>query len=76
MAGDLYHAVEEWTAAGGVSKDGITPGRIGHVFFSTKAALKALKGRPPNWRNDTFSGQWPNLASDAIFRDVVSTSAA
>jgi hypothetical protein len=67
MAGDLYHAVDTWTAAGGVSEYDITPGRIGHVFFSTKSALRSLEGRSANWRNDSFSGLWPNLADDKMY---------
>jgi hypothetical protein len=23
--------------------------------------LKVLKGKPPNWRNETFSGKWPRI---------------
>ena len=71
MAGDLYHGLDEWAAAGNVSRDGITPGRIGHVFFSPKAALKALEGRPPKWRNNTYSGLWPNLAAASMIRSMI-----
>jgi hypothetical protein len=68
--------MEKWTAEGGVSEHNITPGRIGHAYFSTKAALKALAGRPPNWRNDTFSGKWPDLAAATVIQDMISTLVA
>ncbi|KAG1835848.1 hypothetical protein DFJ58DRAFT_613903, partial [Suillus subalutaceus] len=49
LSGDLYHAVGEWKATPGVSARGITPGRIGNVFFTPADSLRALENRPPRW---------------------------
>jgi hypothetical protein len=69
MAGAIYHAVSEWKPLGGIDQCGITPGRIGHVFFSPASALKVLEGRPPYWRNNTYSGMWPDLAKPRRVRE-------
>jgi hypothetical protein len=60
LAGDLYHKVGEWRPSDGVSMDGITPGRIGHAFFSPQSALDVLSTKSPQWRNSTLSGFWPD----------------
>jgi hypothetical protein len=62
MAGDIYHYISEWKPIPGVSEYGITPGRIGHVFFSPKSALDVLHDKPPFWRNVTYSGFWPEAS--------------
>jgi hypothetical protein len=55
--------VGHWEAKGEAQKNGITPGRIGHVFFSTASALRVLEGKPPGWRNATLSGFWPSSSA-------------
>jgi len=52
--------VGNWAPKGSATSELVTPGRIGHVFFSPKSALKKLAGRRPGWRNYTFSGLWPS----------------
>jgi len=49
IAGSLYHAVSHWKPVGGQNEIGVTPGRIGHVFFSPKSALEVLEGKPLCW---------------------------
>jgi hypothetical protein len=64
LAGSIYHAVETWAPSSSIQKygiTGITPGRIGHVFFSHTSALQILEKEEPGWRNASFSGLWPNL---------------
>lgn len=51
----------EWKPKGGVTEDGITPGRVGHVHFSPEATLDVLAGKPPGWLENTFGGQLANL---------------
>ncbi|KAG1836508.1 P-loop containing nucleoside triphosphate hydrolase protein [Suillus subalutaceus] len=55
-AGDLYHAVGPWKAEGGVTARGITPGRIGNVFFSPAHSLQALKDKSAGWMKSTAGG--------------------
>jgi hypothetical protein len=61
LAGDLYHAVEFWEPSGPVNDDGVTPGRVGFVFFSPEKSLKALKGKEKGWFRATFGGAWPSV---------------
>jgi hypothetical protein len=74
LAGSIYHAVAPWKPASGVGLDGITPGRIGHVFFSPKASLERLEGKRKEWRNDTFSGLWPSTSLRPCHRPKKKTS--
>ncbi|KAG1851642.1 hypothetical protein F4604DRAFT_1592270 [Suillus subluteus] len=60
LSGDLYHAVGEWKATPGVSARGITPGRIGNVFFTPADSLRALENRPPRWSKKTAGGTLPS----------------
>ncbi|KAG2359430.1 hypothetical protein BDR07DRAFT_1292300 [Suillus spraguei] len=62
-AGDLYHAVGPWEAEGGVTARGITPGRIGNVFFSPAHSLRALKDKKPGWMKSTAGGALPSSES-------------
>lgn len=62
MSGDLYHAVGQWTPTVGEEKNGITPGRIGHVHFSAKSTLATLKGKPKGWLVNTMGGLAPDLS--------------
>ncbi|KAG1838800.1 hypothetical protein DFJ58DRAFT_668149 [Suillus subalutaceus] len=62
-AGDLYHAVGPWKAEGGVTSRGITPGRIGNVFFSPAHSLRALKNRKAGWMRHTAGGVLPSSES-------------
>src|ERR1700677_3012226 len=63
FAGSIYHTVGCWTPLPGVGSDGITPGRIGNIFFSPKSAMKVLAGKPRGWRNNTFSSLWPSTSA-------------
>ncbi|KAG1772232.1 hypothetical protein EV702DRAFT_1048697 [Suillus placidus] len=62
-AGDLYHAVGPWKAEGGVTARGITPGRVGNVFFSPAHSLRALKGKSAGWMKSTAGGALPSSES-------------
>lgn len=62
-AGDLYHAIGPWKPEGGVTSRGITPGRIGNVFFSPAHSLKALKNRRRGWLKSTAGGALPSAKS-------------
>ena len=56
-AGKLAHKVEYWQPTRGGS-DGLTPGRIGTVFFFPKHSLDILKDKPPSWGLDTGYGRY------------------
>jgi hypothetical protein len=56
----LYHTVEEWNPLGGMTNEKITPGRIGHVFFSPDQSVKALFGKEPGWASHTAGGTVPS----------------
>jgi hypothetical protein len=60
-AGDLYHAIGDWKPEGGVTASGVTPGRIGHVFFTPAHSLKALKGKEPGWLKKCAGGALPSF---------------
>ncbi|KAG2063333.1 hypothetical protein BDR04DRAFT_948841, partial [Suillus decipiens] len=60
LSGDLYHAVGDWKPISGVSTGGITPGRVGNVFFSPADSLCALKGKPSRWSKKTAGGTLPS----------------
>jgi hypothetical protein len=60
LSGDLYHAVGDWKAISGVSTRGITPGRVGNVFFTPADSLHALKGKLPRWSKKTAGGFLPS----------------
>ncbi|KAG1785180.1 uncharacterized protein HD556DRAFT_1192503, partial [Suillus plorans] len=49
MAGALYHSIGDWTPQPGVSGDGITPGRIGNVWFFPRSSFELLKDKPAGW---------------------------
>jgi len=61
LAGDLYHGVGEWKPSGKPTGHNITPGRIGHVFFTPARTLEKLWGKPPKWFTSTFGGLWPDV---------------
>jgi hypothetical protein len=67
IAGAIYHGVGKWEPKGKASDELITPGRIGHVFFSPKSALSKLARRRPGWRNYTFSGLWPSSGHPGLY---------
>lgn len=60
-SGDLYHVVDTWKPTATMEKGGITPGRVGMVYFSPATALLALEGKPPGWMRDTCGGSAPTL---------------
>ncbi|KAG2336744.1 hypothetical protein BDR05DRAFT_896331 [Suillus weaverae] len=62
-AGDLYHAIGPWKAEGGVTARGITPGRVGNVFFSPAHSLRALKDKSAGWMKSTAGGALPSSES-------------
>jgi hypothetical protein len=57
MSGALYHAIGQWAPGRGVSDEGITPGRIGNVFFFPHASYEFLKDKPEGWCTQTVGGQ-------------------
>ncbi|KAF6755994.1 hypothetical protein DFP72DRAFT_1067298 [Ephemerocybe angulata] len=56
MAGQLYHAVEEWKPVASTGNESLTPGRASTVCFFPKLAYARLKGKRPKWNADTLSG--------------------
>lgn len=56
-AGLLYHSVGRWYPMDGVGPENVTPGRIGHVFFSPEKSLDTLRGRSKGWGKDTLFGR-------------------
>lgn len=68
MAGDLYHAVGDWQPAERteeLEQANISSGRVSHVFFFPKTAVKALEGKAKNWATSTVWGtqKWREEAS-------------
>lgn len=57
MSGALYHAIGQWAPGQGISDEGITPGRIGNVFFFPHASYEFLKDKPEGWCTQTVGGQ-------------------
>ncbi|KAJ7860965.1 hypothetical protein B0H14DRAFT_2576314 [Mycena olivaceomarginata] len=53
---DSYHCVGKWSPAVGISPEGITPGRISHVFFSPQNSIAQLDGKPEGWMMRTMGG--------------------
>ncbi|KAJ7815114.1 hypothetical protein B0H14DRAFT_2603730 [Mycena olivaceomarginata] len=66
MSGLLYHCVGKWSPGGEVSPEGITPGRISHVFFSPQNSIAQLDGKPEGWMIRTMGGS--NVDSDVDVR--------
>jgi hypothetical protein len=62
----LYHAVGEWEPKGGVTQENITPGWIGHVFFSHDRSVKDLLGKRENWVSDTAGGMAPSASQVTV----------
>ncbi|KAJ7930338.1 hypothetical protein B0H13DRAFT_1547700, partial [Mycena leptocephala] len=56
MSGLLYHCVGKWSPGKGISPEGITPGRISHVFFSPQNSITQLEGKPEGWMARTMGG--------------------
>ncbi|KAJ7757874.1 hypothetical protein B0H14DRAFT_2976374 [Mycena olivaceomarginata] len=56
MSGLLYHSVGKWSPGKGISPEGITPGRISHVFFSPQNSITQLEGKPEGWMARTMGG--------------------
>ena len=66
IAGALYHGVGQWEPKGSATADLVTPGRIGHVFFSQKSALNRLEGKRPYWAVDTCGGVFPSSSHQKL----------
>lgn len=66
LAGDLYHAVGKWKPVGTVDDEGLTPGRISHVYFTPEASFNDLIDKPPNWSKRTVGGRFPSSATQRI----------
>ena len=60
-SGDLYHGVSPWRPIGGVKENGVTPGRVAHVFFSPSASLALLEDKPRDWLRGRFMGILPDI---------------
>ena len=57
MSGLLYHRVGKWTPKGGITPEGITPGRISHVFFSPQNSIAQLEGKADGWKKGLWVGR-------------------
>jgi hypothetical protein len=60
LSGQVYHQVAEWKPAPSPPASGLSPGRIGNVFFFPQASYEKLKGRPSKWNIVTSSGISPD----------------
>lgn len=62
LAADLYHVIGPWHIPqdAKVSAEGLTPGRVGNVFFSPASSLTFLKDRGEGWFKDTLAGTLPS----------------
>jgi hypothetical protein len=62
LAADLYHVIGPWYIPKGakVSAEGLTPGRVGNVFFSPASSLAFLKDREEGWFKATLGGALPS----------------
>lgn len=49
MVGALYYVIDKQVLLEGVFPHGITPGRVGNVFFSSHKSYKVLKNKPAGW---------------------------
>ncbi|KAJ7812879.1 hypothetical protein B0H14DRAFT_2855792 [Mycena olivaceomarginata] len=58
MSGLLYHCVGKWSPGKGTSPEGITPGRISHIFFSPQNSITQLEGKPEGWMARTMGGMF------------------
>lgn len=56
MAGALYHAIGNWSPGEGVSEEGITPVRVGNVWFFPHSSYEVLKDKPSGWALDQAGG--------------------
>ncbi|KAG1769692.1 hypothetical protein EV702DRAFT_954947, partial [Suillus placidus] len=56
MAGALYHAIGKWAPLEGTFPHGITPGRVGNVFFFPHKSYEVLKDKPAGWAFKTAGG--------------------
>ncbi|KAK7015246.1 hypothetical protein R3P38DRAFT_2518770, partial [Favolaschia claudopus] len=56
MSGLLYHTVGTWKSGSHISSNGITPGRVSHVFFFPQASFNELKDKPGSWMVATMAG--------------------
>lgn len=55
-SGSLYHGVTTWLPKGDVKENGITPGRVAHVFTTHKEAMRQTEDKEPGWRFWTSGG--------------------
>ncbi|KAG2045640.1 hypothetical protein BDR06DRAFT_1015446 [Suillus hirtellus] len=62
LAADLYHGIGPWNIPQNakVSPEGLTPGRVGNVFFSPASSLAFLKDQEEGWFKDTLAGTLPS----------------
>ncbi|KAJ7812200.1 hypothetical protein B0H14DRAFT_2857533 [Mycena olivaceomarginata] len=56
MSGLLLPLRREWSPGKGISPEGITPGRISHVFFSPQNSITQLEGKPEGWIGKDHGG--------------------
>lgn len=60
----LFHGVTTWRPVGGITPQGIFPGRRAHVFYTQLKALEQEKTRPPGHFRKTASGLYSSLHSE------------
>ncbi|KAJ8083275.1 hypothetical protein PM082_009147 [Marasmius tenuissimus] len=59
-ASKIFHTVGHWEALPMTMEDGITPGRIGTVFFFPESSLDEPQGKEPGWALKTNYGRTPS----------------
>ncbi|KDR65806.1 hypothetical protein GALMADRAFT_148389 [Galerina marginata CBS 339.88] len=59
LSGQLYHRVGDWEPLLMKKNQahGLTPGRIGNVFFFPKTSYDVLKNKSPGWNKATMTGK-------------------
>lgn len=55
----LFHGVTRWKPEGGISHEGIFPGRRSHVLFTKAVAFESLHVQRPGWFRKTSDGVTP-----------------
>jgi hypothetical protein len=57
MAGDLFHAVEEWEPVPGPAAHSVSPGRASTIYFFPARSFEELKDKPKGWNVNSMSGE-------------------
>ncbi|KAK1230754.1 hypothetical protein PQX77_006146 [Marasmius sp. AFHP31] len=62
-ASKIFHTIGKWEALPMKATDGISPGRIGTVFYFPESSLKEMRDKEPGWALSTNYGRTPSSAA-------------